>query len=100
MPLEPSHDAVVFPQREGLVMAFHPKDRLILALASQLRAERETREALAFVIENGAIDREVLLAILEDPVPPVSIDDLNFANELTERMASSSQIEGTSERLS
>lgn len=81
-------------------MAFHPKDRLILALAAQLRAERETREALAFVIRNGAIDREVLLAILEDPVPPVPIEDLNAANELSGRMGRSPRLVRPQERLS
>jgi hypothetical protein len=50
------------------------KDRLILALAAQLRAERQTREALAAVIGNGQLDREVLLAILEDPIPASQAD--------------------------
>ena len=45
------------------------KDRLIIALGAQLRAERQTREALAAVIGNGQLDRDVLLAILEDPIP-------------------------------
>ncbi|KPF67828.1 hypothetical protein IP69_12315 [Bosea sp. AAP35] len=48
------------------------KDRLIIALGAQLRAERQTREALAAVIGNGQIDREVLLAILADPIPASS----------------------------
>jgi len=50
------------------------KDRLILALAAQLRAERQTREALAAVIGNGQLDREVLLAILEYPIPASQSD--------------------------
>lgn len=57
-------------------MRVMPKDRLIAALGAQLRAERETREALREVIENGQLDREVLLAILSDPVPVVTRDDL------------------------
>lgn len=57
-------------------------DRLILALVAQLRAERETRHALAFVIRHGVIDRDVLLAILDDPIPPVALDDLVLADEL------------------
>lgn len=61
------------------------KDRLIVALAAQLRAERETREALAGVIRNGQLDREVLLAILEDPVPALSRDDLVHADTLLAR---------------
>jgi hypothetical protein len=52
------------------------KDRLILALAAQLRAERQTREALAAVIGNGQLDRDVLLAILEDPIPALPQENL------------------------
>jgi hypothetical protein len=63
-------------------MRISDKDRLILALAAQLRAERETREALAGVIRNGQLDREVLLAILEDPVPARSQEDLADADRL------------------
>lgn len=59
-----------------------PKDRLIIALAAQLRAERETRDALARAIANGLMDREVMLAILEDPVPALSQEDLNRADAL------------------
>lgn len=61
------------------------KDRLITALAAQLRAERETREALAAVVANGQIDRDVLLAILEDPVPAPSREDLIRADALSRR---------------
>lgn len=53
-----------------------PKDRLIAALGAQLRAERETRDALRDVIANGQLDREVLLAILSDPVPIVTRDEI------------------------
>ena len=53
-----------------------PKDRLIAALGAQLRAERETRDALRDVIANGQLDREVLLAILSDPVPVVTRDEI------------------------
>lgn len=53
-------------------MRISDKDRLIIALAAQLRAERQTREALAAVIGNGQLDRDVLLAILEDPIPTQS----------------------------
>jgi len=52
------------------------KDRLIAALGAQLRAERETRDALVEVIANGQLDREVLLAILSDPVPVVTRDEI------------------------
>lgn len=61
------------------------KDRLILALAAQLRAERETREALAAAMANGPIDREVVLAILGDPVPVVTAEDLARAERFEAR---------------
>lgn len=57
-------------------MSAMPKDRLIAALGAQLRAERETRDALAGAIANGQLDREVLLAILSDPVPAVTRDEI------------------------
>jgi len=55
------------------------KDRLIIALGAQLRAERETRDALAAVIANGQLDRDVLHAILSDPIPVVTQEDLAHA---------------------
>lgn len=55
------------------------KDRLILALAALLRAERETRGALMEVLEDESIPRETLLAMLSDPVPIVTQEDLAFA---------------------
>lgn len=63
-------------------MRHDPRDRLIRALAAQLGAERETRAAVAHVIANGMIDSEVLLALLEDPVPAVSQEDLDRANRV------------------
>ena len=63
-------------------MRISDKDRLIIALGAQLRAERQTREALAAVIGNGQLDRDVLLAILEDPIPALSHEDLVRANAL------------------
>jgi hypothetical protein len=65
------------------------KDRLIAALVAQLRAERETREALASVIANGQLDPAVLLAILTDPVPAVTQADLNRADDLARQYPSS-----------
>ena len=59
-----------------------PRDRLIRALAAQLGAERETRAAIADVVANGQIDREVLLALLEDSIPAWSQEDLNRADRL------------------
>lgn len=55
------------------------KDRLILALAALLRAERETRGALMDALEENSISRETLLAILSDPIPVVTQEDIEFA---------------------
>lgn len=55
------------------------KDRLILALAALLRAERETRGALMEVLEDDSLSRETLLAILSDPIPIVTQEDIEFA---------------------
>jgi hypothetical protein len=52
------------------------RDRLILALYAQLKAERETREALEYVIRKGAVSPEVLEAIAGDPVPVVTEADV------------------------
>ncbi len=66
-------------------MPHSTKDRLILALSAQLRAERETREALAAALENGPVGREVMLAILGDPVPVVTTEDLARAERFEAR---------------
>jgi U3 small nucleolar ribonucleoprotein component len=52
-----------------------PRDRLIVALYSQLKAERETRETLEWVIRNGGLSSEVLSAIASDPVPVITSED-------------------------
>ena len=52
------------------------RDRLIVALYAQLKAERETREALEWVIRNGALSKKVLEAIASDPVPVVTSEDI------------------------
>jgi hypothetical protein len=52
------------------------RDRLILALYAQLKAERQTREALEYAIRNGALAPEVLEAIVADPVPVVAEADI------------------------
>ena len=59
--------------------SFDSKDRLILALAALLRAERETRGALEAALEDESISRETLLAMISDPVPVITQDDINFA---------------------
>lgn len=58
------------------------KDRLIIALAAQLRAERETRGALAELVGSGQLDPQVLHAILTDPVPVITQDDVAHAERL------------------
>lgn len=55
------------------------RDRLIVALAAQLRAERETRRTFADAVRGG-LSREVLTAILEDPVPAITQIDLAAAD--------------------
>ncbi|THV23752.1 hypothetical protein [Peteryoungia ipomoeae] len=52
------------------------RDRLIISLAAQLRAERETREAFATAIRNGSVSMDVLEAILTDPVPVITREDI------------------------
>jgi hypothetical protein len=52
------------------------RDRLIVALYAQLKAERQTRETLEWVIRNGGLSKDVLEAIAADPVPVVTSDDI------------------------
>ena len=52
------------------------RDRLIVALYAQLKAERETRETLEWVIRNGGLSDAVLEAIASDPVRPVTSDEI------------------------
>ncbi|MDP9810214.1 hypothetical protein J2W42_003075 [Rhizobium tibeticum] len=52
------------------------RDRLIIALYAQLKAERQTRETLEWVIRNGGLSKDVLEAIAADPVPVVTSDDV------------------------
>jgi hypothetical protein len=56
------------------IKRFDTRDRLILALAAQLKAERETREAMEWVIRNGGLSKEVLEAMASDPIPVVTED--------------------------
>ncbi len=65
--------------------AFDRRDRLILALYAQLKAERQTREALEWVISNGVLSREVLAAMATDPIPAVSSEDLAALERLLAR---------------
>ena len=61
---------------------YDTRDRLILALYAQLKAERETREALEDAICNGALSPEVLQAIASDPVPVASADDVRAVEKI------------------
>lgn len=53
-----------------------PRDRLIIALYAELKAERETRETLEWVIRNGGLSSEVLEAIAGDPVPAATAEEI------------------------
>lgn len=64
---------------------FDRRDRLILALVAQLRAERETREALETTIRNGGLSKEVLTAIVSDPVPVITSEDVADAERFLGR---------------
>ena len=52
------------------------RDRLILALYAELKAERQTRAALEETIRNGGLSKEVLVAMASDPVPVITGDDI------------------------
>ncbi|MFF2322959.1 hypothetical protein ACFVTJ_18085 [Agrobacterium sp. NPDC058088] len=56
--------------------SFDVRDRVILALYAQLKAERQTREAMEWVIRNGGLSPEVLEAMASDPVPVPSEEDV------------------------
>jgi len=60
------------------------RDHLILALCALLRAERQTRAAFEAVVAAGRLSRETLRAILIDPVPVTTQDDLMRAERLAE----------------
>jgi alkylhydroperoxidase/carboxymuconolactone decarboxylase family protein YurZ len=66
---------------EALMRNIDRKDRLILALAALLRAERETRGALQAALQNDSVNVETLRAILSDPVPVVTEEDILFAED-------------------
>lgn len=68
-------------------MRIDAKDRLILALTALLRAERETRAALALVVGNGQLDPAVLTAILTDPVTLITHEDAARAELLVAQPA-------------
>ncbi len=49
---------------------------MILALYAELKAERETRAALEDAIAQGVVSPEILRAIISDPVPVVTQEDI------------------------
>jgi hypothetical protein len=65
---------------------FDARDRLIIALYAQLRAERETREAMEWVIRNGGLSPEVLEAMASDPIPVVTADDIKTVENSLKRL--------------
>lgn len=58
------------------VKPFDVRDWLILALYAQLKAERQTREAMEWVIRNGGLSPEVLEAMASHPVPVLAEADV------------------------
>ncbi|URK87058.1 hypothetical protein LP421_24855 [Rhizobium sp. RCAM05350] len=71
---------------------FDHRDRLILALYAQLRAERETREALEWAVRNDAISPEVLQAMMSDPVPVITSEDVAALERLLARDTNATNI--------
>ncbi len=61
------------------------RDRLIVALYAQLKAERDTREAMEWVARHGGLSPEVMEAMTSDPVPAFSQDDLVAVERIIER---------------
>lgn len=72
------------PKKSGM-KSFDVRDRLILALYAQLKAERETREAMEWVIRNGGLSEEVLEAMASDPIP-VTTDDMQMVEHSLKRL--------------
>lgn len=64
------------PIQHKLASLPDPRDRLIMALYAELKAERSTREALEEAIRNGVVSSAVLSAIVSDPVPVVTSEDI------------------------
>lgn len=64
---------------------FDSRDRLILALYAQLKAERETRSAFEEAIANGVLSRDVLEALVSDPVPVVTSEEIAAIERLLAR---------------
>ena len=67
---------------------FDARDRLILALYAQLRAERETREAMEWVLRNGCLSTDVLEAMASDPIPVVTSEDIQMIDQSVSKLRS------------
>ena len=61
---------------------FDHRDSLILAFSALLRAERQTRRAFETCLAAGVLKPEVLEAIVSDPVPVVTQEDINYAESV------------------
>lgn len=68
--------------------SFDARDRLILALYAQLRAERETREAVEWVLRNGCLSTDVLEAMVSDPIPVVTSEDIQMIDQSVSELRS------------
>ena len=61
------------------------RDTLILALSALLRAERQTRFAFETCLGAGVLKPETLQAMVSDPIPIVTQDDINYAEMVAMR---------------
>ncbi len=62
------------------------RDHLILALSALLRAERQTRYAFETCIAAGVLQPDTLQALISDPIPIITQDDINYAEDVAMRM--------------
>lgn len=80
-------------RRQNASQAFDARDRLILALCAELKAERETRGALEYAIRHGALSKEVLSAIASDPVPVITEEDIIQVEHLIDRRSNNARLD-------
>ncbi|MDM7852472.1 hypothetical protein [Pseudochrobactrum kiredjianiae] len=71
--------------------SFDARDRLILALYAQLRAERETREAMEWVLRKGCLSTDVLEAMASYPIPVVTVEDIQMIDQSVSKLRSASE---------
>jgi hypothetical protein len=62
------------------------RDHLILALSALLRAERQTRYAFETCIAAGVLQPDTLQALISDPIPIITHEDINYAEDVAMRM--------------